>query len=143
MGGQARASHGLPPGDLTLRMSGQGVPGQADLPDNVVPAGGGTGSQSCAGLCGELRTPPPAQFGGPVGSREADAPLTRRSLLEQDPRPSRRPCLLDPLVGMCHASAHGWTHVPTPAEQALRVLQLAAPSAPALVFLHAHAYGAG
>lgn len=56
-GGEARAGHRLPPGDLTLRVSSQGVPGKADLPDNVVPAGGWRGSQRWAGLRREPRTP--------------------------------------------------------------------------------------
>ena len=35
---------------LTLRVSGQRVPGKADLPDDIIPAGGWRGSPSWAGL---------------------------------------------------------------------------------------------
>lgn len=54
---------------LTLRVSSQGVLGEADLPDNVVPAGGWRGSQSWAVLCGSPG-PPPTQLRAPVRSRE-------------------------------------------------------------------------
>ena len=66
---------------LTLRVSGQRVPGKADLPDDIIPAGGWRGSPSWAGLVQNWRPPThPIPFSAPLGSREADSAVTYRSL---------------------------------------------------------------
>ena len=50
---------------LTLRVSSQRIPGKADLPDDIVPAGGWRRSRSWAGLA-QSPGPPTSPPSGPL-----------------------------------------------------------------------------
>lgn len=96
MGGEAAVGCVLPRRDLTLRVSGQGVPGKTDLPDNVIPAGGWRGSQSWAGLSREPRKPLPPYLGSLWGAGR----LTLKSPPGASQGKTHDPCSCDVLLHM-------------------------------------------